>query len=33
MISDRFAFDDAIDALALADAGTSAGKVLVEIGG
>jgi len=33
MISDRFAFDDAIDALALADAGTSAGKVLVEIDG
>ena len=33
MISDRFGLDDAVDALALAESGESAGKVMVEIPG
>jgi threonine dehydrogenase-like Zn-dependent dehydrogenase len=33
MISDRFGLDDALDALALADSGRSAGKIVVEIPG
>jgi NADPH:quinone reductase-like Zn-dependent oxidoreductase len=33
MVSDRFGLDDALAALALADSGDSAGKILVEIPG